>query len=376
MLAKRSPRGRSVWVVRIVPARLRLAIILIILGLGSVGYGCHSQKNSASRSIEFTQIPPAAQGGKERLDTISGRVTNAGPKQQIVIYAHSGQWWVQPDPPETPFVAIKEDSTWSTQTHLGFVYAALLVDPAYHPPPTMDVAPTQGGSIALVTIVKGEGTPQLAPTGSLKFSGYDWSVRMIDSDKGGMNNLYDAENAWTDASGALHMQIKKKSDKWSCAEIFLNRSLGYGTYSVTVRDTSHLEPAANFSMFTFDDSASEEHFRELDVEVSGPGDAANRNSARYVKQPLYMAGNLFAFAAPSGILTYVMRWEPGRASFKTFRGKSTGGAAQLVSEHEFTSAIPAPGKAVIRLIFYAVASEKNPLQKPSEVVVEKFEYLP
>ena len=118
MLAKRSPRGRSVWVVRIVPARLRLATILIILGLGSVGYGCHSQKNSASRSIEFTQIPPAAQGGKERLDTISGRVTNAGPKQQIVIYAHSGQWWVQPDPPETPFVAIKEDSTWSTQTHL------------------------------------------------------------------------------------------------------------------------------------------------------------------------------------------------------------------------------------------------------------------
>jgi len=251
-----------------------------------------------------------------------------------------------------------------------------LVDPDYHPPPTMDVAPTQSGSIALVTIVKGEGTPQLAPTGSLKFSGYDWSVRMIDSDKGGMNNLYDAENAWTDASGALHMQIKKKSDKWSCAEIFLNRSLGYGTYSVTVRDTSHLEPAANFSMFTFDDSASEEHFRELDVEVSGPGDAANRNSARYVKQPLYMAGNLFAFAAPSGILTYVMRWEPGRASFKTFRGKSTGGAAQLVSEHEFTSTIPAPGKAVIRLIFYAVASEKNPLQKPSEVVVEKFEYLP
>ena len=90
----------------------------------------------------------------------------------------------------------------------------------------MDVAPTQGGSITLVTIVKGEGTPQLAPTGSLKFSGYDWSVRIIDSDKGGMNNLYDAENAWTDASGALHMQIKKKSDKWSCSEIFLNRSLG------------------------------------------------------------------------------------------------------------------------------------------------------
>jgi hypothetical protein len=114
----------------------------------------------------------------------------------------------------------------------------------------------------------------------------------------------------------------------------------------------------------------------MDVEVSGPGDVANKDSARYVKQPLYVAGNLFAFAAPSGTLTYVLRWEPGHASFKTFRGRSAVGGAQLVSEHEFTSAIPAPGKATIRLIFYAVASEKNPMQKPSEVVVEKFEYLP
>ena len=375
MLAKRYPQGRSVWVARIAPKRLGLALILIILGLGFAGHGCHSQKNSASPSIEFTHIPPAAQGGKEKVDTISGRVMNARPKQQIVIFAHSGQWWVQPEP-DRPFIPIKADSTWSTETHLGFEYAALLVDPDYHALPEMDVAPNQGGSIALVTIVKGVGTPQFAPTGSLKFSGYDWDVRMTESDKGGMSNLYDAENAWTDASGALHMQIKKKSGRWSCAEIWLNRSLGYGTYSVTVRDTSHLEPAANFSMFTFDEWASEQHFREMDVEVGGPGDAANKNNARYVIQPLYMTGNLFAFAAPSGTLTYVLRWEPGHASFKTFRGRSAGGGAQLVSEHEFTSAIPAPGKAIIRLIFYAVASEKNPMQKPSEVVVEKFEYLP
>ena len=234
MLAKRYPQGRWAWVARIAPKRLGLALILMILGLGFAGNGCHSQKNSASPSIEFTHIPPAAQGGRERVDTISGRVRNARPKQQIVIYAHSGPWWVQPRP-DHPFIPIKADSTWSTETHLGFEYAALLVEPDYHPQPMMDVAPTQGGSVALVTIVKGVGTPQFAPTGSLKFSGYDWGVRMIASDKGGTNNLYDPENAWTDASGALHMQIKKKSDWWSCAEIFLNRSLGYGTaYSCEV----------------------------------------------------------------------------------------------------------------------------------------------
>jgi hypothetical protein len=226
-----------------------------------------------------------------------------------------------------------------------------------------------------VTIVKGVGTPQFAPTGSLKFSGYDWGVRMIESDKGGRDNLYDAENAWTDASGALHMQIKKKLGRWSCAEIYLNRSLGYGTYSITVRDISHLEPAAAFSMFTFDDPASEQHFREMDVEVGGRGNSA-KNNARYIIQPFYIPGNLFLFAAPSGTLTYVLRWESGHATFKTFRGKSPGVATQLVAEHEFTSGIPVPGNAMPRLIFYVVASDKNPMQKPSEVVVEKFEYLP
>jgi hypothetical protein len=336
---------------------------------------CHNQSTHTRPSIEFTHIPPAAQGGRERVDTISGRVINAGPKQQIVIYAHSGQWWVQPWP-DHPFTPVKADSTWSTKTHLGFEYAALLVEPEYHALPIMDVAPTQGGPVALVTIVKGAGTPQFAPTGSLTFSGYDWGVRMIESDKGGTNNLYDLANAWTDASGALHMQIKKKSNRWSCAEIFLHRSLGYGTYSVTVRDTSQLERAAIFSMFLFDEWASEEHFREMDVEVGGRGDAVNKNNARYVIQPLYIPGNLFTFAAPPGTLTYVLHWESGHATFKTFRGRSAGGGAQLVSAHEFTSGIPGPGKAIPRLIFYVVASEKSPMQKPSEVVVEKFEYLP
>jgi hypothetical protein len=355
-----------------IPVSLQGSLLLFLcMALSS----CQSSKGISSPSIEFTHIPPAAQGGRERVDTISGRVKNARPKQQIVIYAHSGQWWVQPWA-DRPFIPIKEDSTWSTESHLGFEYAALLVDPDYHPLPTMDVAPTQGGPVALVTIVKGVGTPQLAATGSLKFSAYDWGVRMTTSDKGGTSNLYDAENAWTDASGALHMQIKKKADGWSCAEIFLNRSLGYGTYSVTVRDTSHLESAAAFSMFTFDESDSLHRFREMDVEVHGRGKAANVSDAQYAIQPFYSPGNLFPFSAPSGTLTHVLHWEPGHATFKTFRGRTSSTGAPLVAEHEFTVAIPEPGEAKLRLIFFVVASDKNPMQKPSEVVVEKFEYLP
>jgi hypothetical protein len=325
--------------------------------------------------VEFTTIPPAAQGGRERVDTIAGRVSGARPGQQIVVYARSGPWWVQPWP-DKAFIPIKADSTWSTPTHLGFEYAALLVEPGYHPPPTMDTVPVAGGSVLAVSTAKGTGTVQLAPTKPLTFSGYDWHVRTISSDRGGMNNLYDPDNAWIDPRGALHLRIKKRAGRWSCAEVVLNRSLGYGTYITVVRDTSHLEPAAVLSLTTFDDWGGEEHFREMDVEMSRWGDAGSRNNAQYGIQPFYIPGNLAPFVAPSGTLTHVLHWELGRASFKTVRGSSDRPGAPVVAEHVFTTQVPTPGKETFQLLFYVVDSEKSPMQKETEVVIEKFEYLP
>jgi len=221
--------------------------INLLLALATLLGACHSQQAPTGPTIQFTKIPPASQGGRERVDTITGRVTGAHPGQQIVIYARSGPWWVQPWP-DKPFIPIQADSTWGTSTHLGFEYAAMLVESGYHPPATMDVAPTQGGSVVTVSIVKGIGEAQLAPVKPLRWSGYDWDVRTISADRGGMNNLYGADNAWTDASGALHMRITKKGDRWSCAELEMTHSLGYGTYIVTVRDTTQLEPAAVLSL--------------------------------------------------------------------------------------------------------------------------------
>jgi hypothetical protein len=346
-------------------------VLLLVALLG----GCRSQNSSHGPAIEFTRIPPAAQGGRERTDVISGRVVGAAPNQRIVVYARSGPWWVQPWP-EKPFVAIQPDHTWSTPTHLGFEYAALLVDPGYEPPPTMDVSPTAGGSIAMVQTVKGVGTIQLAPTKPLKFSGYDWNVRTIASDRGGLNNFYDADNAWTDANGALHLRIKKRADRWACAEVELSRSLGFGTYIVTVRDTSHLEPAAVLSLNTFDDFGGDQHFRELDVETSRWGDANNKNNAQFAIQPFYIPGNLAPFTQPAGTLTHSFRWLNGSASFKTVRGSNLRAGGPVVSEHVFTSGVPTAGEEKFQILFYVVGSDKNPLQHENEVVVEKFQYLP
>lgn len=50
--------------------------------------------------------------------------------------------------------------------------------------------------------------------------------------------------------------------------------------------------------------------------------------------------------------------------------------APVVAEHVFVSGVPSPGQETFQFLFYVVASDKDPLQKENEVVVEKFEYLP
>jgi hypothetical protein len=337
--------------------------------------GCEHGKAKSEPSIELSKIPPAAQGGRERVDTIAGRVVGARSGQRIVVYARSGPWWVQPWP-EQALIPIQSDFTWSTSTHLGFEYAALLVEPGYQPAPTLDVAPSVGGSVVAVTVAKGTGSVALAPTKPLHFSGYDWKVRTIASDRGGLNNLYDGDNAWTDANGALHLRIKKQESRWSCAEMVLTQSLGYGTYIAVVRDTSRLEPAAVFSMTTFDDWAGDQHYREMDVEISKWGDAASKTNAQYGIQPFFVPGNVAPFSAPAGTLTHTLHWESGKASFKTVRGSSMDGGAPVVAQHVFTTGVPSAGQETFQFLFYVVASEKNPLQKETEVVVEKFKYLP
>jgi hypothetical protein len=347
---------------------------MFLLVFSSLLSACHSQEAQKHPVIAFSKIPPAAQGGRERVDTIAGRVTGAHPGEQIVVYAKSGPWWVQPWPDQA-FIPIKADATWSTTTHLGYQYAALLVEPGYHPPPTMDEAPTQGGAVTLVHIVDGVGTLPRHPTVDLRFSGYDWKVQTSDAVRGGFNNLYDADNVWTDASGAMHLRVARKEKGWTCAHVVLSHSLGYGTYRFVIGDTSHLEPATVMSMHTFDESGGEQHYREMDVEIGHWGDPNSQENAQYGVQPFYVPGNVAQFREPAGPMMHTMVWEPGRASFRTVRGTSPTGNAPVISQHVFTSGIPTPGRELLEFMLY-IASDKNPLEKGTEVVVEKFEYLP
>jgi hypothetical protein len=347
--------------------------LLLILSCCLLFNGCRSQSRSVTPAIEFTRVPPAAAGRMDKLDIIQGRVSGAHAGQQIVLYAKAGAWWLQPLS-SLPFTKIQPDSGWINSTHLGSEYAALLVEPGYQPRTTMSALPEPGGEVAAVATVEGATTgPTTAPP--LYFSGYEWRVRNAPSSRGDTMNLYDPANAWMDADGALHLRIAKQAGKWTCAEVTLTRSLGYGTYSFVVRDTSHLEPAVAFGMYTWDYAGDDQNNREMDIEISRWGDPTSKN-AQYEVQPFFVPANVARFVAPSGVLTHSFRWEPGRVAFRTVRGAINGPRSEVISEHVFTAGVPSPGVESVRMALYVYGQTDNPVQNGAELVIEKFEYLP
>ena len=339
-----------------------------------VGGACRSQPAKVAPAVELTRIPEGAEGGPDRMAPIAGRAAGARPGQKIVIYARSGPWWVQPLA-DQPFTAIRSDSTFENTTHLGTEYAALLVEPDYRPSNRTDELPAVGNGVVAIAIQKG--APPAEPRAAaqtLQFAGYEWRVRDAPSERGGWTNQYDPRNAWTDEGGALHLRIAAGAKGWTSAEVILTRSLGYGTYSFVVRDVSRLPPAAVLGLFTWDDIAGDQRYREMDVEISRWGEPGNAN-AQYVVQPYYVPANVSRFQAPAGTLTHTLRWEVGRASFRTVKGALRSGGTSVVAEHAFTSGVPVPGNETIRINLYVFGNPPLTLP-PTEVVVQSFEYLP
>ncbi len=344
-----------------------LALVSVLL------VGCHSRDLPRKPSLQLTRVPLANPGGPEQLDYIEGRVSDARPDQQIILYAHSGIWYIQPFA-NRPFTKIQADSTWKNSTHLGTEYAALLVEPGYHPESKIETLPKEGnGVVAVVTATGKAAAPIISKV--LHFSGYDWMVRSAASDRGGETNSYDPANAWVDQKGYLHLQMKIRDGRWSCANVRLTRSLGYGTYRFVVQDSAELQPSAVLGIFTLDEGKPDEIRNELDIELSRWGDTSKKN-AQYVVQPYYVPENISRFMVPAGVLTHTLRWQPGVASFKTTRGPVVGSGSKSISEHVFTSGVPTPASETVHVELYEFHHSKNISQRSAEVVIEKFEYLP
>jgi hypothetical protein len=325
---------------------------------------CRRESRSTAPSITFTRIPQADPAGSASNDIIEGLVTGGSPGQKIVLYAKTGKWWVQPLV-DQPMTDVRSNFKWTNATHLGTHYAALLVKDGYRPQRFLDALPQPDDSVLAVAVASGAERP---PSPVVDFSGYRWRLRDAPSSRGG-RNVYSSSNISVDEKGGMHLRISKTEKDWSCAEASMTRNLGYGTYQFVVRGLEKLEPAAAFGMFTYDYASGALRNREMNIDISRWGDPANKN-AQYALQPYDIATNVHRFNAPAGTLTFSLRWEQGRITFRTIRGSTP------VSEHAFTAGVPSPGIESIRAALYVYRAAVVKLKHPMEVVIERFTYYP
>lgn len=343
--------------------------LLVLLATLSPMLACETPP----RTITFLEIPPAALGGPNRTAEIAGRVDGAQPGDRVVLFAKSNRWYVQPLY-ANPYTEIDAQGRWRSKTHLGSEYAAVIVRGDYQPPKMTSTLPDVGSRVLAVAAVRGTGNYVEGPAKPIQFSGYEWDVRERRSDRGGVND-YSAENVSVDADGALRLKLAQRNQEWTSAEISLTRALGHGTYVFVVRDMSAVDPAAGLGLFTFDTAGRAEHFREMNIEMRHAGEE-RAWAGQFVVQPNYLPGNLSRFSLPGGLVSHTMRWEPGVVAFKSMRGTFFERPGPLIASHTFTTGVPTPGDERVSLQFYYYRKSPHPPRSNTEIVIERFQYLP
>ena len=337
-----------------------------------------AQAAEAGYQIQITRCPPRG-AGPESAGTIKGTASGADVNQlRVIVYAITNKAYVQPTA-NAPFTLVK-GGQWTTATHLGWRYAAILCRKTYQAPAVAADAPPVGGDVLAVAETEAAATPARAtPARTLSFSGYEWWVKQSEGPVGPGPNLFGggADNVWVDARGRLHLKITRRKGVSRCAEVVLTRSLGYGIYRFYLESRPPADPYVVLGLFTWNDEPAYTH-REIDIELSRWGQPANQN-AQFVVQPYQLPGHRIRFEFPARARQSVQSftWSPGSVLFRSSVGRQdVADGGHVVREETLTAGIPAPGGENARINLWLSRGMATPGESDCEVVVNKFEFVP
>jgi hypothetical protein len=133
-----------------------------------------------------------------------------------------------------------------------------------------------------------------------------------------------------------------------------------------------LDPNVVLGLFTWSDKAPYAH-REIDIEFSRWGNAADRTNAQYVVQPYGSAGHLARFTQPvTATSTHRFTWRPGQISWQSFDA-----SGNQIGSYTYTgSDVPKAGDERVRLNLWLFGGAAPTDGSPAEVVVSSFAFTP
>jgi hypothetical protein len=209
----------------------------------------------------------------------------------------------------------------------------------------------------------------------ITWGGRTWQVKSSQSRVGPGPNYFSASpaNVSVDAQDRLHLRITYASGRWSCAEIIATTSFGYGSYVFTLASpVDALDPNVVLGLFTWSDKAAYHH-REIDVEFSRWGNAADPTNAQYVVQPYDLAGHLHRFTQPTGAAptAHGFAWRPGQVDFA-----SSGPNAWTHTWSYTGSDVPRSGGENVRLNLWLSSGTPPTDNQEAEVILQTFSFTP
>jgi hypothetical protein len=207
---------------------------------------------------------------------------------------------------------------------------------------------------------------------TVQFSGYTWQVKASTGLVGPGPNVFSDSTSivWVDALGRLHLRLAYSQGRWRCAEVINTESLGRGRYSFELDSpVDALDPSVVLGLFTWSDDPAYAN-RELDIEFSRWGNAAEPTNAQYVVQPYDAGGHLQRITQPAAASSaHSFDWRAGAVTFSSttatpsFWTYSGSDVPPLGAEH-----------ARMNLWLYRGSPPTN--GKALEVVVRRFSFTP
>ena len=226
-------------------------------------------------------------------------------------------------------------------------------------------------------------TARISVSRSIDFAGYTWGVKSSTDPVGpGPNYFSDSEeNVWVDSLDRLHLRITNRNNRWYCAEVILQESFGYGTYVFnTISRVGAMNENIILGLFTWDTSAPNDYYREIDIEFARWGNAQDPTNAQYVVQPYTVSGNLQRWYMPVDLdsSTHIINWQSNTIDFKALYGLQNAMPfdSVLYEWNYFGQHFHKPGNENIRMNLWLFGGNPPTDSQEQEIVISGFTYIP
>jgi len=365
-------------------ARLFFLFVFVFFSLNGLNTGSFSIPTARAApplctpTITFTSVPTF---GIQNEKVLSGSVSCVAPASfKVAVYIYVSGWWTKPTF-ANPLTNIGSNGNWSTTIVTGGVdelatqIAAFLLPVGINPPPMGGAQPLPqelfDSSVAYRIIDRYR---------TIEFSGIKWNVKSSEAKVGPGPNYFSAgeNDVWVDDSGQLHLTITSRNGKWYCTEVFTQAPLGYGIYTFELGSpVEQLDKNAVLGLFTWDDNAPQQNYREIDIELSRWGNSSG-DDAQYVVQPYSKVGNIHRFTMPSGVVnsTHSFEWNSDHVSFSSYQGYPPS-LGPLIDSWTYTGPdIPPEGAGNARINLWLNNGTPPSNGQNMEVVIKAFDHVP